>query len=258
MTDASRTELGDFLRSRREKLTPNDLGLPDGRRRRTPGLRREEVAELAGIGVDWYVRLEQGRTVCPSPTTLDALAKALRLSKVERAHLRTLTQPPPRQVFVRETVPAAIRRLVEGMNHPAYVTGRRWDLLCWNRAAAQIFPFDTLPSENRNILLYVLTLPGARTMFGASWANIARRMVAQFRVTHDLYAADPAFLDLLERLRRGCPEFGGWWEAHDITGIASGRKTFHHPKKGVLEFEHATFQANDDPALKLAIYTRIV
>ena len=257
MTDASRTELGDFLRSRREKLTPQDLGLPDGRRRRTPGLRREEVAELAGIGVDWYVRLEQGRTVCPSPTTLDALAKALRLSKVERAHLRTLTQPAPRHVFTRETVPPAIKRLVEGMSQPAYVTGRRWDLLFWNKAAAQIFPFDDLPNENRNILLYVLTLPGARKMFGSAWATIARRMVAQFRVTHDLYASDPAFLDLLERLRRGCLEFEGWWEAHDIIAVASGRKTFHHPKRGVLEFEHATFQANDDPALKLAIYTPV-
>ena len=258
MTDASRSELGDFLRSRREKLTLEELGLPEkGRRRRTPGLRREEVAELAGIGVDWYVRLEQGRTVCPSSTTLDALAKALLLTKVERAHLNTLTQPSPRQVFVRETVPPAVRRLVEGLNHPAYVTGRRWDLLCWNKIAGQLFMFDQLPDDGRNILLYVLTLPGARRLFGAGWSSIARRMVAQFRITHDLYASDPAFLDLLERLRSGCPELAGWWETHDIRPIASGRKTLHHPKKGVLEFEHATFQANDDPALKLAIYTRI-
>src|SRR3569832_2914515 len=100
------SELGDFLRSRREKLTPKAVGLPEGRRRRTPGLRREEVAELAGIGVDWYIRLEQGRTVNPSVTTVDALARALRLNKTEHAHLRALARDAARRPFARETVPA--------------------------------------------------------------------------------------------------------------------------------------------------------
>lgn len=253
----SRTELGDFLRSRREKLTPTAVGLPDARRRRTPGLRREEVAALAGIGVDWYVRLEQGRAVCPSTTTLDALAKALRLDKTERAHLDTLTTAPSPPRWVREKVPEPLRRLVEGMANPAYITGRRWDLLVWNEAAAELFPFSDLADDNRNVLVYALTMPAARRLFGAGWANIARRMVGQFRVTHDLFAGDPAFTELLERLRAGCPEFEAWWNAHDIRGVAAGQKTFHHAKRGVMKFEHAAFQANDDPALKLAIYTRI-
>src|SRR6185369_5298391 len=132
---ARQGELGDFLRSRREKLSPKAVGLPAGRRRRTPGLRREEVAELAGIGVDWYIRLEQGRSVSPSVTTVDALARALKLSKIEHAHLRALTRNPDRRAFVRETVPEAIRRVVESLNQPAYVTGRRWDVLAWNEAA---------------------------------------------------------------------------------------------------------------------------
>src|ERR1700710_1735301 len=109
-------ELGDFLRSRREKLTPKTVGLPIGRRRRTPGLRREEVAELAGIGVDWYIRLEQGRSVSPSVTTIDSLARALRLSKVEHAHLRDLTRNVDRRAFVRETVPDTLKRMVDGLN----------------------------------------------------------------------------------------------------------------------------------------------
>src|SRR5215212_938545 len=109
-TNSRQSELGDFLRSRRQKLTPKAVGLPAGRRRRTPGLRREEVAELAGIGVDWYVRLEQGRSVSPSVTTIDALARALRLSKVEHAHLLALTGKRGRRAFVRESVPAAIQR----------------------------------------------------------------------------------------------------------------------------------------------------
>lgn len=129
MRDLVRSELGDFLRSRREKLTPQAAGLPDGRRRRTPGLRREEVAELAGIGTDWYVRLEQGRAVSPSITTVDALAQALRLSAVEHAHLRALARNADRPVFVRESVPEAIRRLIENLGQPAYVTGQRWDVL---------------------------------------------------------------------------------------------------------------------------------
>src|ERR1700755_1565359 len=106
------SELGDFLRSRREKLTPKAVGLPIGRRRRTAGLRREEVAELAGIGVDWYIRLEQGRNLRPSVTTIDALARALRLSKAEHAHLRALARDADRRAFTRETVPDALRRLV--------------------------------------------------------------------------------------------------------------------------------------------------
>src|SRR5215468_6909782 len=132
LSSEPRNELGDFLRSRRERLSPMAVGLPIGRRRRTPGLRREEVAELAGIGVDWYVRLEQGRPVSPSVTTVDALARALRLSKAEHAHLRALARTSDRRAFVRESVPDPLKRLVESLNQPAYLTGRRWDVLAWN------------------------------------------------------------------------------------------------------------------------------
>ena len=257
MANRSRNELGDFLRSRREKLNPKAAGLPAGRRRRTPGLRREEVAELAGIGVDWYIRLEQGRSVSPSVTTVDALARALRLSKVEHVHLRALTRNADRRTFSRENVPEAIRRVVESLNQPAYVTGRRWDVLAWNKAAEEIFSFSRLPEPDRNILILVLINPATRCLFGPSWNDEAKRIVAQFRATHDLWAGDPAFVELLERLRRGSPEFATWWKAHDIRAAASGRKQMSHPRKGMLRFEHASFQANDDPALKLVIYTPV-
>ena len=256
-SDLRRSELGDFLRSRREKLSPEIMGLAAGRRRRTAGLRREEVAELAGIGVDWYIRLEQGRTVSPSVTTVDALARALRLSAVEHAHLRALTRHAERRAFVLETVPETIRRIVENLSQPAYVTGRRWDILAWNKAADDIFAFSRLAENDRNILVCALVNPPARKQFGSSWADEARRMVAQFRATHDLWADDPAFLDLIERLKAGCPESSGWWDEHDIRGIAAGQKMLTHPRKGKIAFEYATFQANDDPALKLAIYTPV-
>jgi transcriptional regulator with XRE-family HTH domain len=257
MADTSRSEFGNFLRSRREKLSPRAVGLPSGRRRRTPGLRREEVAELAGIGVDWYIRLEQGRTVSPSITTIDALARALRLGKVEHAHLRALARNADRRTFVRESVPDAVRRLVESLNQPAYVTGRRWDILAWNAAADEIFAFSRLAEEDRNILICMLTNSRTRRLFGTGWADEAKRIVAQFRATHDLWAGDPAFIGLLDRLRQGSPEFPIWWEAHDIRSVVGGQKQLSHPKKGVLRFEHASFQANDDPALKLIIYTPV-
>jgi transcriptional regulator with XRE-family HTH domain len=257
MADPRRSEFGDFLRSRRERLTPKAVGLPIGRRRRTAGLRREEVAELAGIGVDWYIRLEQGRTVSPSVTTIDALARALRLGKAEHAHLRALARDADRRPFAPERVPETIRRLVESLNQPAYVTGRRWDILTWNAAADEIFAFSRLAEADRNTLISVLTNPATRRLFGSAWAREAQRMVAQFRATHDLWAGDPAFVDLLRRLRKGSPEFVTWWEAHDVRGISAGRKSLRHPKKGSLRFEYATFQANDDPALKLVIYTAV-
>src|SRR6201996_7539828 len=164
-TDPSRGELGDSLRARRERLSPDAVGLGQRRRRRTPGLRREEVAELAGIGVDWYIRLEQGRAVSPSVTTIDALARALRLSKVEHAHLRALALGANRRAFTRETVPAALRSLVESLNQPAYITGRRWDVLAWNKVAADIFAFDRLAEDDRNILVCILLNPATRRLF---------------------------------------------------------------------------------------------
>ena len=257
MADQRRVEFGDFLRSRRQRLAPKSVGITDGRRRRSAGLRREEVAELAGIGVDWYIRLEQGRTVSPSITTVDALARALKLSKAEHAHLRMLARDPDRRAFATETVPDSIRRMLDALDLPAYVTGRRWDVLAWNASAEEIFSFGRLAEGNRNVLLSMFTNPATRKLFGASWADEARRMVAQFRLTYDVWAGDPAFVSLFDRLRQGSPEFSAWWGAHDVRGPASGRKALNHARKGQLHFEYASFQANDDPGLKLTVYTPV-
>jgi transcriptional regulator with XRE-family HTH domain len=257
MADPKRRELGDFLRARRGRLTPESVGLPRHRRRRTPGLRREEVAELAGIGVDWYIRLEQGRPVTPSVSTVDALARALRLTELEHQHLRALAGGGGHRPFQPETAPASLLQLLNSLTQPAYVTGRRRDLVAWNAAANDIFDFEDLAEGDRNILVSMLTHPRSRALFGPGWAQEAQRMVAQFRATHDLWAGDPAFTDLLRRLRDGCPEFEAWWERHDLGRPASGRKTLHHPTRGLIAFDHASFQANDDPGLKLVIYTPV-
>jgi transcriptional regulator with XRE-family HTH domain len=255
VADLKQREFGDFLRARRGGLSPESVGLHRQRRRRTPGLRREEVAELAGIGVDWYIRLEQGRSVTPSVGTIDALARALRLTEPEHQHLRALAGGGGHRPFQPETAPPALLRLLESLSQPAYVTGRRRDLVAWNMAADDIFAFSALAEDERNILVSMLTVARSRDLFGEGWADEAQRMVAQFRATHDLWAGDPAFVTLLRRLRDGCSEFDAWWDRHDIRRSASGIKTLHHPAKGVLAFEHSSFQANDDPGLKLVIYT---
>ena len=257
MADLKRKALGDFLRARRSRLSPESVGLTRQRRRRTPGLRREEVAELAGIGVDWYVRLEQGRPVTPSLGTIDALARALKLSEAEHQHLRALAGGGGPKPFQPETAPPALLRLLKSLAQPAYICGRRRDLLAWNAAAEELLGFDLLAPQDRNILIAVLTYPRSRVLFGDGWAAEAERMVAQFRATHDLWAGDPAFTALLARLREGCPEFDGWWERHDVRRGAAGRKRLYHPERGLLVFEHTSFQANDDPSLRLVIHTPV-
>ena len=257
MADQERRELGDFLRARRSRLSPESLGLQPHRRRRTPGLRREEVAELAGIGVDWYIRLEQGRPVTPSVSTIDALARALRLTELEHQHLRALAGGGGQKPFQSEVAPPALLRLLETLAQPAYVTGRRRDLIAWNPAAADILGFDELEAGDRNILVSMLILERSRRLFGAGWSDEAQRIVANFRVTHDLSASDPAFMALLARLRQGCPEFDSWWERHDVRRPASGRKTLYHPTRGVITFEHTSFHVSEEPGLKLVIYTPV-
>jgi transcriptional regulator with XRE-family HTH domain len=248
-------QFGDFLRSRRARLRPEDVGAVAQRRRRTPGLKRDEVARLAGISAEWYVKLEQGRAVSPSSETVEALGRALRLDDIELAHLRSLAAMSGRKAFSRETVPGPLRRLVETLPQPAYITGQRWDILAWNAATAALFgDFGRVAVEDRNILLWMLTDPAARRLFGIAWAEEADRMVSLFRATHDFWAGDVAFSELI---RNGCPEFETWWTSHSIAAPVSGTKVLHHPTLGTLRFEYATFQANDDPALKLAVYVRI-
>lgn len=156
---------------------------------------------------------------------------------------------------MRESAPQAIRRAIDAIDQPAYVTGRRWDVVAWNAAADALFAFSRIPESERNTLIAMMTNPATRRMFGEGWEDEARRMIAQFRANYDLYADDPAFTELVERLKRESAEFATWWRAHDVRGAISGQKLLAHPHKGALRLAYATFQSNDDPALKLVIYT---
>lgn len=248
--------LGDFLRSRRHRLDPAALGIPSARRRRTPGLRREEVADRAGISCEWYVKLEQGREVSASSETIAALAEALMLDDGEAAHLRKLAARQAPSGFVRETVPETVRAIVGSLPEPAYVTGARWDVLCWNSPADELFGFSAMPDAARNILQYMLTHPAARALFETGWADEAQRMVAMFRTTYDQRRGDPLFEEMVSTLDAGSAEFRDWWPAYRVATPSSGRKTLRPEGGNATPFVYATFQANDDPDLKLALYTR--
>ncbi len=256
MSDRHALALGDFLRTRRRRLDPE--GRPSLRRRRTPGLRREEIAEAAGIGVDWYTRLEQGRGGRPSAGVVDGLARALRLDRAEAEHLRKLAAEPLRATFAPETAPPALIRMIEKFPQPAYLTGRRWDVLAVNAAALALYGGGFLDGGRLpNVVAFVLVNPAGRALFGEGWEAQARRMTAQFRVAYDAFAGDPAFAALVAELEAGCPGFRGWWEAHDVRAAPSGVKRLRHAARGWTTYEYATFQCNEDPAVKLTVYTPV-
>ncbi len=249
--------LGRFLRSRREAIKPEHVGLASGGRRRTPGLRRDEVAELADISVDWYIRLEQGRPVHPSRQTVDAIARALRLDPVATAHLYALSDVAPPRRKADDTVPPAIQRMIDRQAEPAYVTNRLGDVLHWNTEADRLFGFGELGGDDRNIYAGMFLRPASRSLFGAGWAAEAKRMLAEFRPVYDVNASDPRFVRLYARLQAGSADFARWWGAHDIKASGTGRKTLHPPDGSIKRYEYVALQVTENPALKAVIYFEV-
>lgn len=250
-----REELADFLRKRRAHLQPEEVGLPSGGRRRTPGLRREEVAHLAGVGSTWYTWLEQGRDVRASLEVLEAIARALRLTSAERTHLVLLGRgeiPPPCKSD--ERVSSTVRRLIENLGaNPAYLIGRRWDYLAWNKAACAIFgDFDQVPRAARNHLWMHFMDPARREMF-PDWSRSARLMAAKFRADHARHIGDPTFEQLVTTLRKSSPEFCKLWGKHEVAQSGTGRKTVNHPLVGTLLFEHAVFNPQETPEQRMIL-----
>ena len=253
-----RAELADFLRKRRAALRPADVGLPDGGRRRTPGLRREELAALAGVGTTWYTWLEQGRDVRASLEVFEGLARALRLTPAERIHLILLGRgeeaPPCKQPA--ERVSPTIRRMIEGLGpSPAYLLGSRWDYLAWNRAASAVFgDFGALPQGERNHIWQLFTNADWRELV-TDWEQASRRLVAKLRADSARHLGDPAFDQLIQSLRNASPEFCKAWKRHEVDGSGVGRKVLNHPACGRLVFEHAVFNPTEWPEQRLILYT---
>ena len=255
---ARRREAGDFLRSRRKRLTPATVGLPNGFRRRTPGLRREEVAMLAGVGTTWYTWLEQGRDVRPSDEVLAALAEALRLDPIERRHLFVLYERPALEWRPggAERVDAPLRRMLDSLTgQPAFVLGRRWDFLAWNRAAAAVYgPYERLEGDARNSLHLVFTDPDHRRLL-VDWEAVARASLAMFRADCARYVGDPDFERLVDRLLRASPEFAAWWPQREVARPLAGQKRIDHPTVGRMLFEYSSFGVGDSAEMKLIVFT---
>ena len=258
IVDARREEFGAFLRSRRERLSPAKAGLPNGFRRRTPGLRREEVALLAGVGTTWYTWLEQGRDVSASPEVLSALAEALQLEPAERRHLFTLSgrTPPDIRPTGPETVEEPIRRMLASLTgQAAYVMGRRWDILAWNRAATVLFgDYAGLQGDARNVM-HMLFANSAHRRLLADWALLAPTSLAMFRADSARYAGDPDFERLVAVLTEASPEFREWWPRHEVLAPVTGHKRIAHPLGGPMAFEYNAFARADNPDMRLVVYT---
>ncbi len=259
-----RDELRAFLRSRRARLAPADVGLPDdGARRRTPGLRREELAALAGVGVSWYTWLEQGRDIRPSPQVLDALARALRLDAAERAMLFALARtelplPGGSEAAVADGAcedQAALVSLVEALHPaPAYLLGPMTRILAWNRAASALLGSpDHLSPERRSLLWMLLVDPG-RERANPGREGTARNMVARFRTEYARHAGDPAYERFIAELAEHSPWFARWWGEHEVNDTQRGTKTIEHPTLGTLRLHHAQTIPTGAPDLRLTVY----
>ncbi|MGW5255703.1 helix-turn-helix transcriptional regulator [Streptomyces sp. NPDC004012] len=256
-------ELGDFLRSRRARLRPEDAGAPfSSGARRVPGLRREEVAHLAGVSTDYYARLEQGRHPHVSEAVLDAVARALRLDDTERGYLFELARPKtpgtgrPRAAQLPRVRPA-VHRMLDVLNDvtPALVINHRIDVLAANHLAqAVITDFTALPHRERNLARFVLLSPAARDLY-TEWEKVGETFTAGLRLAAARHPDDRRLNELLGELSVKVPEFQTWWAAHRVDQCAHGTQHLHHPLVGDLTLDYETLTLPTDPGQTLCLYT---
>ncbi|MER5864466.1 helix-turn-helix transcriptional regulator [Kitasatospora sp. NPDC002040] len=256
-TATRRTQLAAFLRSRRERISPEQVGLPAVGRRRTPGLRREEVAQLSAVGVTWYTWLEQGRDIQVSAQVLDAVARALQLDPTERSHLFVLAgaEDPVARADC-PTVTPAVRLLLDRMTpYPAAVLNSRYDVLAFNHAYTWLAgDLEELPYEDRNLMWLAFT----GGTFGRRLVDREtdrQGMVARFRAVMADHGAEPAWKTLLHRLRTASPEFEEIWQRHEVAEPGNGVKRFLVPGAGLIGFEYTSLWLGPRPSTRLVTYT---
>ena len=248
-------QLGTYLKDRRAKLDPAALGFPTTRRR-TPGLRREEVAQRANVSATWYTWLEQGRGGSPSTEVLERIARALMLTNVEREHLFliALGHPPEVRYRAEEGISPRIQRVLDALEFcPAFVKTVMWDLVAWNRAAAAVFGYDALAPEQRNILRRIFFDPQVRAA-QLDWESVARFAVAAFRADVARAGASANVKALVDELRRLSPEFEVMWRDNDVRSHGEGIKHLRHPVAGMLALEYSAFSVDGRPDLSLIVY----
>lgn len=263
LSNNRRKEIATFLRTRRARLRPEQVGLSRGARRRTPGLRREEVAALAGLSIEWYTWLEQARDVRASKDALRRIAAALRLEPDELQHLLTLsghTLDDNGNGSANEAslINPPLQRLIDQLVHcPAWVTGERWDFLAWNRAATVIHgDLEKMGGIERNGLYQLFLNPRMRGML-VDWELHARDCVAKLRLTHAHYVDDPWFNEVIDLLRTRSPEFAAWWNDHNVQLPHDGVKAYEHPQAGRLTFDYTVLKVPGDRVATLQLVTYV-
>ncbi|MBU2667050.1 helix-turn-helix transcriptional regulator [Actinoplanes bogorensis] len=251
---ANRPELSAFLRAMRSRVQPHDVDLPAAGRRRTPGLRRQEVAQLAAVSIDWYIRLEQGRVGVPGTAVLDAVAGALCLSEAERHHLHLIARgeaPPARHV----PAPASdsLRRVLAGLPAtPAWILDFRFDVLAHNEAATALFgPGFTVGTNTAEPLFLD---PGTRA-FQLDWDRIAREHVGNLRANLTRHPDDPRLRALIDHLRRASPDFAAWWDDHTVQERINGTKRVMHPTAGIMTLRYDVLAVQDGSDQRLQVIT---
>jgi transcriptional regulator with XRE-family HTH domain len=253
---ANENPLGSYLKDRRAKLDPAAFGFPP-ERRRTPGLRREEVAQRANISSTWYTWLEQGRGGAPSAHVLDRIARALMLTDVEREHLFLLGLGHAPEVRYRkdEGVTPRLQRVLDALElSPALVRTATWDVVAWNRAATvMLTDYGSLPPEQRNILRFIFLDPRVRAA-QYDWESVARMVVSAFRVDAARAGAAAEVEPLVDELCRRSPEFEALWRDNDVRSHGEGTKHIRHPVIGALAFEYSAFAVDGRPDLNMVVY----
>lgn len=252
-----RKELGEFLQAIRKRGTPEEFGFPQGARRRTKGLRREEVAQLARISATWYTWIEQGRNVNMSADALVRMAEALKLTRTERAYLFDLAgrRDPQGHVPEEDLASSALTTLLKDIHVPAYVLGRTWNILAWNPQAETLFG-NWLTQEDSaiapNLLRLVFTHHEAKT-FVMDWEARSRRLVAEFRADSRSRLEEPELQNLVSELSKASMEFDQFWKQHDVLERQGGLRKFKHTKLGVLAYQQVTLRPVDQEQLKLVM-----
>ncbi|MGI5144447.1 helix-turn-helix transcriptional regulator [Streptomyces sp. CA-106110] len=253
------TDLREFLRTRRARITPEQAGLPPHPGvRRVPGLRREEVAQLAGVSVDYYVRLERGRSTSASISVLEAVARALQLNDTERNHLFALAKPArqrPRAAAAQYVRPGLLRALENIADIPALILGHRLDVLAANHLARALYPdFDALPAGERNMARYMFLNDAARDLY-VEWPQTARTIVGMLRLHASHHPHDPELAQLVGDLSVSDQDFRRWWGDHDVFQPKYGSKRYHHPLVGDITLGYEAFTPTGDPEQTLGLYT---
>lgn len=255
-----RIELSNFLRTRRERLNPEHFEIPVSPRRRTPGLRREELAQLAGVSVSWYTWLEQGRPITVSEQVLESISRVLQLDWAERKHLFLLAKDhlPPSNPFSEDIhhISPQLQQILDAFGIcPAYILDKYWNIAAWNKSASKVFvDYTALPSREKNLIWLLFTHPSQKELL-VDWENEARKCLAQFRFSIDQYIGEPWLTELVNDLKYASPHFREWWTKYDIQAAHGKSKELNHPVVGRLVLHATTLLLPDYSDHKIIVYT---